>query len=299
MNFDLLRIQRFCINDGPGIRTTVFFKGCPLHCRWCHNPESIRPKPQLSFNARLCTGCRQCEAHCEHRVHDFADGIHRVDFAKCVTCGDCMKACMAEVVKIEGRSATVTEVMEEIVRDRDYYEASGGGVTLSGGEPLRQPDALVELAGECRAEGVPVWLDTCGYATPEVFERAVAAVDGFLFDVKTVDPVLHREYTGVDNAPILANFRRAVATGKPVRMRVVTIPGMTDTDLNLGNLIDLAKDVHFEGPVDLMPYHRMGAAKYANLGREYAMNGAEPPTPARLAEIREVFQHEGILTTIQ
>jgi len=299
MIVNLLRVQRFCIQDGPGIRTTLFFKGCPLRCRWCHNPESISVEPMLMWNERLCTSCGLCVSRCPTGAQLQEGEKHSVDFEKCTACGECVKVCMAGALKIHGSRETVESVMDQVRKDRDYYENSGGGVTLSGGEPLAQPDAAVSLARACHAEGFNVYLDTSGFAPPEVFERVAAEVDGFLYDIKLVNPDLHLEYCGVDNAPILANFQRAVETGKPVRMRVVLTPGLSDTEENLSGLVRLIEQTGFKGPVDLMPYHRMGGGKYTNLGLDYRMQGFEPPTQERLADVITYFKNKGICASVQ
>jgi pyruvate formate lyase activating enzyme len=295
----LLRIQRYCINDGPGIRTTVFLQGCALQCKWCHNPESQFERPILMYNERLCKGCQLCVDQCPNDVHSFVDGLHRVDFEQCEACGECLKTCMPEALTLHGREATTGEVMEEILQDRDYYEGSGGGVTVSGGEPLRQPEFVIELARACRKEGIQVYLDTCGFAAESTFMEVGAVVDGFLFDVKMIDPEKHEAWTNRDNDLILENFGRAVASGKAVRMRVIIIPGLTDTEDNLNGIVRLAREKEFSGPIDLMPYHRMGAGKYRNMGKDYAMDGVEPPTPKRLEEIVRFFEGAGFQTTIQ
>lgn len=299
MLINLLRLQRFCIQDGPGIRTTLFFKGCPLRCAWCHNPESIAPEPQLMWNERLCTGCGLCVARCPVGAQLQENGKHTVDFEKCTACGECVKVCMAGALKIHGSTETVDSIMEQVRKDRDYYENSGGGVTFSGGEPLEQPDAAVELARACRADGFSVWLDTSGFAPTEVFDRVAAEVDGFLYDIKLIDPDLHVEYCGVDNEPILSNFCRAVATGKPVRMRVVLTPGLSDTEDNLNGIVNLIKKTGFDGPVDLMPYHRMGGGKYRGLGMDYKMKDFEPPTQERIGGVIEWFKNRGICAAAQ
>jgi pyruvate formate lyase activating enzyme len=295
----LLRIQRFCINDGPGIRTTVFLKGCPLACRWCHNPESISKATVLMYNDRLCTRCGLCEKQCRQGVHEVRDGVHRVDFTRCIGCGECIKVCMAEAVSLHGRSATVDEVMASVLKDVDYYAATGGGVTLSGGEPLLQPESAVAIAQACRESSIPVYLDTSGFAPASTFDKVAAAVDGFLFDMKVADAVRHREYIGVDNAPILANFRRAVDSNKPVRLRMVVVPGVTDGEENIAGTIGLAAECGFKGPVDLLPYHGMAAGKYRNMGRVYPMEGTEPPSQETLARVRARFEQAGFVTTIQ
>jgi pyruvate formate lyase activating enzyme len=296
---ELLRVQRYCINDGPGIRTTVFFKGCPLNCAWCHNPESIPRGKTLMYNDRLCTRCGLCASRCPGGVHKVVGNTHEVDFTRCTACGECLKACTAEALTLHGDTTTVRTVMEEVLKDKDYYDASGGGVTFSGGEPLMQPEAAIALAMACREHGVSVYLDTSGMAAPEVFLAVAGAVDGFLYDIKLIDTAGHREWTGAGNETILANYVTAIQLGKPLRMRVVIIPGITDTEENLKGLLNLAESHGFTGPVDLMPYHRMGAAKYRNMGLTYAMESINPPTPEQLESIRTFFDRHGISTSIQ
>jgi pyruvate formate lyase activating enzyme len=299
MSINVLKIQRFCINDGPGIRTTLFLKGCPLQCRWCHNPEAIPAEPMLMWNERLCASCGLCVERCPTGAQMQEGDKHSVDFEKCTACGECVKVCMAGALKIHGSRDAVESVMEQVLKDRDYYENSGGGVTFSGGEPLAQPDVAVALARACHAEKISVWLDTSGFASTEVFDRVSAEVDGFLYDIKLMNPDLHLEYCGVDNAQILANFRRAVETGKPVRMRVVLTPGLSDTEENLNGIVKLIEETGFDGPVDLMPYHRMGGGKYTGLGLETRTEAFEPPTPERLADVVAYFEKEGINASVQ
>jgi pyruvate formate lyase activating enzyme len=253
----------------------------------------------LMWNERLCTSCGLCVERCPTGAQLQEGDTHSVDFEKCTACGECLKVCMAGALKIHGSRETIESVMEQVRKDRDYYENSGGGVTFSGGEPLAQPDAAVELARACHAEGLNVYLDTSGFAPADVFDRVAAEVDGFLYDIKLIDPELHHEYCAVDNAPILANFRRAVQTGKPVRMRVVLMPGLSDTENNLSGIASLIEKTGFDGPVDLMPYHRMGGGKYTGLGLDYEMEEFEPPTPARMAEVIEWFKNKGLSASAQ
>ena len=290
MNINLLKIQRFSIHDGPGIRTTVFFKGCPLRCRWCHNPESIPAPAVFMWNERLCTLCGLC---------GLVDKDRRFHHPEDVNLDKYRNICVAGALTVHGFELSIEAVMEQIRKDRDYYENSGGGVTFSGGEPLQQPDAAVALAAACHAENFQVYLDTSGFANEAVFTRVAAAVDGFLFDVKLMDPVLHREFTGVDNTLIFENFQRAVAGGKPVRMRVVLIPGLTDTPANLAALVKLIHETGFIGPVDLMPYHNMGSGKYRHLGLVHRMNGCKAPSKKQIADVVNYLKRNGIAAGAQ
>ncbi len=294
----LLRIQRFCLHDGPGIRTTVFLKGCPLRCRWCHNPESHESGPVLLFSRRLCTSCGACVDRCPHGAQQIVHGVHSVDHAKCTACGACVGVCMAEALAIHGGVVSVSEIMRQVVRDRDYYEASLGGVTVSGGEPLRQPEAAIAIADACHNEGVTVYLDTSGFAEAPVFDAVVRRFDGILFDLKLMDPTLHERYTGVRNEGILASFRSALRLVPDVRARLVLIPGLTDTRENIDALITFAKDADFTGPVDIMPYHRMGASKYEGLGLEYAMEDVEPPTAEEIQRLVLRLESSSLTTTV-
>lgn len=251
------------------------------------------------WNERLCTECGLCVSRCPTGAQLQEGSTHSIDFSKCTACGECVKVCMAGALKIHGSTETEGSIMEQVLKDRDYYENSGGGVTFSGGEPLEQPDAAVALAKACRSEGINVYLDTSGFAPPEVFERVADEVDGFLYDIKLVNPDLHLEYCGVDNAPILENFGRAVKSGKPMHMRVVLTPGLSDTEENLNGIVNLVEETGFDGPVDLMPYHRMGSGKYTGLGLDFGMDDFEPPTQERLADVVAYFKNKGICASAQ
>jgi pyruvate formate lyase activating enzyme len=294
----ILRVQRFCIHDGPGIRTTVFLQGCALRCKWCHNPESQEQKTALMFNESLCKGCGLCMTKCKSDVHSFVDGDHKVDFQKCNACGECLKICVPEALSLHGKEESVDEIVRQIVKDMDYYKSSGGGVTISGGEPLRQPEFVMSLSNRCHAEGLTVFLDTCGFATESVFNEVADVVDGFLYDVKLIDPEEHKLWTGMGNDLILGNFQKAVSTGKTVRLRIILIEGLNDTEANLTGLLALTKKVGFSGPIDIMPYHRMGAGKYRNMGKEYEMEGVAPPSPETIGRVKAFFVAAGFAVTV-
>lgn len=265
-------IQRFSIHDGPGIRTAVFFKGCPLRCAWCHNPESQRPGPELLFFAHKCVGCGKCAEIC--------DNTHTPD---CTGCGKCAAVCAHGAREISGYDITADVVLEKVLRDRAFYETSGGGVTLTGGEPLAQPDFAEELLRKCRENGLHTAMETCGFAPWETLARLLPYLDLVYFDIKGIDPALHKRNTGVDNGLILANAARLKESGKEVVFRMPYIPGYNDGEL------DAVRNFAGAFPLQLMPYHAIGEGKYTALGREYPAAGTQPPEPSAVAALAERY----------
>ena len=284
-------VQRYSLHDGPGIRTTVFLKGCPLACRWCHNPESQSFAPEVLVTAERCLSCGTCATACEHGAPPPGD-------ARCTACGACVEACPAGARRLAGRETTVAEVMREVLRDRVFYDDSGGGVTFSGGEPLAQPAFLAALLDASRAAGIHTAVDTCGFAPRGRLMALAPRVDLFLFDVKIVDDARHRALTGVPSAPILANLRALAAAGAAVWIRVPVVPGLNDAEDDLAAAAAVVAALPGAHRVSLLPYHRTGAAKARRLGRARPDIGAEPPPRARLEELAAIFRERGLVTNI-
>ncbi len=283
-------IRKFSLHDGPGIRTTVFLKGCGLRCVWCHNPESQSPRPELILYPERCIGCEACLEACpEGAIQRAEDGRLITSAERCTRCGECLDVCYAEARAFAGETMTVEQVMAEVQRDAAFYEESGGGVTFSGGEPLAQPDFLLELLQACRARGLHTTLDTCGYAAEATLNRVRPFVDLFLFDLKVMDDDRHRAATGVSNAPIQRNLRLLAAHGHRVIVRVPIIPGYTDDEANIRQIGAFASKIGLT-QVDILPYHRLANDKYTRLNRPNPLPDLTPPTETRLAEIKHTLE---------
>lgn len=286
-------IKRYAIHDGPGIRTTVFLKGCPLACRWCHNPESQSPSPEIVFREGRCIGCRSCIAACSRGALSWGERGPTTDRDLCASCGECAAVCYADARELIGWEMTVEETMAAIEADRAFYERSRGGATFSGGEPLAQPEFLAEALAACRRAGIHTALDTCGSAPWEALERVRGSVDLFLYDLKILDAARHRELTGASNDLILGNLRALSEQGHAIRLRVPIIPGVNDDDASIHAIGAFAGSLpHLDG-IDILPYNRMGIDKYARLDRPYRLGGAAPIDPERLREIARLIGDHG------
>jgi pyruvate formate lyase activating enzyme len=261
-------IQHFCVDDGPGIRTAVFLKGCPLRCVWCHNAEGLSAQPQLYYTAGSCTGCGQCEAACAQKAHRIGADGHTIDRSACTACGTCAKVCPNGALRLAGRPMTAEEVLTEVAKNIPFYRNSGGGMTLSGGEPLAQSIFSAALAQAAQHRGISVCVETCGYGDPAALETLAQYTDLFLFDFKHSDPRAHKAYTGVDNALILENLQRLAAWNKPVILRCPVIPGVNDTDAHYTAIARLANTYDTITEIHLMPYHPYGLSKFAAMGRQ-------------------------------
>ncbi len=319
----IFNIQRYSLHDGPGIRTTVFLKGCPLRCLWCHNPESQAPQPEVVYLESRCRGCGACVRVCPNGALGLTDqaggqvaagaslevcgprsegsrGLLRVvaDRARCSACGACVEACCAGARELTGKEVSATEVMEEILKDRVFYDQSGGGVTFSGGEPLMQPQFLRDLLERCREEGLATTVDTSGFAPWEVLEAIVPLVDVFLYDVKVMDDASHRRYVGAANRVILENLAGlaplADSLRKTVLARIPLVPGINDDDENVRSTGKFLRGCGVR-QVSVLPYHQLGGDKYRRLGREYSLPDVTPPSAEGLRRAAGILEGSGLL----
>ena len=291
-------IRKYSIHDGPGIRTTVFFKGCPLSCWWCHNPESQSTAVEMMFRENRCIACQACLAACEQGAITWNGNGPVTDSEKCRRCGACAAICYAEARQQVGRELTVEQVMAEIERDIAFYDESGGGVTMSGGEPLLQRDFLSALLQACREKEIHTALDTSGFAAWETIERIRGYVDLFLYDLKLIDDARHRQFTGVSNALILKNLQALSQRRHAIRLRVPVIPGINADDEAVRQIGAFAAALPHLNGVDLLPYHAIGLDKYTRINRVYKLSETRSPSDERLAEIAHILNSFGLMVKI-
>ncbi len=286
-------IQRFSLHDGPGIRTLVFLKGCPLRCPWCSNPESQHFEPELFYHLERCIGCRTCADICQHGAITVEDGQLSFNRELCENCGWCSHVCHAEARLIKGQQMSAESVAEEILKDEPFYRKSGGGVTLGGGEPLAQADFAAAILKKCKGKGLHTAVETAGHVPWPEMEKVLPYTDLFLYDVKHMDSQKHREYTGVDNQLILANLRRLIEMEKRVVVCVPLIPGFNDTADEVGPVARFAANLGIES-MNLLPYHRFGEGKYRLLGRPYQFRGRKPLSPKKIRELKKASTGAGL-----
>jgi pyruvate formate lyase activating enzyme len=295
----ITNIQGFSIHDGPGIRTVVFFKGCPLSCQWCANPECLSDTPRMGFIETLCAHCGTCLDVCTNNAIRDTEGEHRIDYSRCKSCGRCKDQCYYGALVRYGESMTLAEVWKEVKRDKMFYDSSGGGVTASGGEPLLWAGFVRELFKLCRQERINTCVETCGFADPETLLEIIPVTDYFLFDLKHMDPDAHRKYTGQSNAQIMRNAALLLEQGADVVFRHPLVPGINDSIRNIeataGFLTGLGGKA---ARLEIMPYHRVGESKYRALNMVYAMNGVAAADDEQLEAVRKAYVQCGIKCTI-
>ncbi len=264
----VLNIQHFCVDDGPGIRTTVFLKGCPLRCAWCHNPETHEAVAELMYRPERCRACGACVRACPSGAHKIdAAGIHTLDRTRCTRCGACAAVCYADALELAGQTMTVDEVMKDLLSDRIFYETSSGGITLSGGEPTAQPEFARTLLAACKKEGLHTAMETSGVCSPNVLTELIPLVDLFLLDWKISDDALHQEYTGVSNQPVRNTLSLLQEHGASVSLRCPLIPGIND---NLSHMDAIAGLIGAHSCIlraELEPYHPLGVGKAESIGK--------------------------------
>jgi pyruvate formate lyase activating enzyme len=291
-------VQRFSTHDGPGIRTTVFLKGCGLRCLWCHNPESWAGGPQIQIYGELCIACGRCIEVCEPKARSMDDGRVDYDRDRCKQCGACAEACPAEAVKMSGRRMTVQEVLDEVLRDRPFYESSNGGVTLSGGEPLLQPEFSAAVLERCLSEGLHTAIETAAHVPWSAFEKVLPFVKFVFLDVKLIDGPRHRDATGRDNDLILENARRLGACPVPVVVRMPVIPGINDSPEDVREVARFAKSLPNVQALELMRFHALGTRKARSLGYNDWAAGRKAPSAESMDELLQIGTEEGLDTRL-
>jgi len=288
-------IQRFSLHDGPGIRTTVFLKGCPLRCMWCHNPESGAARPQLAYYASRCIHCGSCLKACPYGAITLDEA--RVLRDRCQSCGRCARVCPAEALEMVGKRQTVEEVLAVVLRDEPFYRTSGGGITLSGGEPLFQPEFSVALLMAAKESGLHTAIETCALAPWPKLEAMLPLTDLFMVDIKAVSPAKHRKLCRADNALILENVRRLSEAGVNLLLRAPIVPGLNDSAQDIRKLGEFVASLPGPPPLELMPYHGIGSGKYTALGMDYPLRDVK--APENLDAIRERLESLGARVVLE
>jgi pyruvate formate lyase activating enzyme len=287
-------IKKYAIHDGPGIRTTVFFKGCPLQCQWCQNPESWKKEPELGLRTDRCVRCGRCVEVCPRQATTMIDGLPSTDPSKCSLCGECVDACMTGAREIIGRKISVGQVMTEIEKDIVFYEQSGGGVTFSGGEPLMQPRFLLMLLIQCQLQRIHTAVDTSCYVKPAFLGKISEKTDLFLCDIKHMDSDMHKRFTGVENNLILDNIKRLSEAGKEIIIRIPIIPGFNDDKTNIEATAKFTTSLSHISRIELLPYNRGGIEKSARLSSDFKLMQAETPNGDKISSTAKILKKYGL-----
>lgn len=296
---NITNIQKFSIHDGDGIRTTVFFKGCPLKCEWCHNPETQKFEKEMQVDREKCTGCGACAVVCPNGAIHMEEGRPILDAEACVFCGKCTRFCPTGAREVIGQEYTVKELVKELMKDQMFYEESGGGVTLSGGEVMSMDmDYLLAVAKELKRQDVTLTIDTCGFVPYEKFQELLPYVNTFLYDVKVMDPELHKKYMGTDNALILENLVRLAKDGARIYIRIPTVKEVNGNEENMKETIAFLQehDIH-PAQINLLPYHDTGSGKYRKLDMEYKGTDLHAPDKEEMEALAALFINAGYKNT--
>ena len=293
----IFNLQRCSVHDGPGIRTTAFLQGCPLHCTWCHNPEGIESAPSMMISADRCIACDGCRSVCPIESGGAAPAGQPWDRASCIACSSCVEACPTGARELSGTDAEVSSLVDEVEKDRPFFEASGGGVTFSGGEPLSQPVFLESALFECSKRGLHTAVDTCGFAPGDMVNRIAGLADLVLYDLKHMDPVAHREHTGVENGVILENLRLLSASGAEVWIRIPLIPGFNDDQENIAATGKLVAALPRRHPIFVLPYHGIAEGKSQRLGEGDAFFPYQTPDRQTLDAVKKRLEGFGLEVT--
>lgn len=293
----VLNLQRFSLHDGPGIRTIVFLKGCPLSCKWCSNPESQSFTKQLMYMDKNCIGCKRCLDVCAVGAIDF-NLPNRINHDKCTQCGKCVEVCYPQALNMAGTTMTVEEVLNELDKDVVHYRRSNGGITLSGGESLGQPEFAEQLLRGCKKKGWHTAIETSAQSTKETLNKIAPWVDLFLLDIKHMDPNKHMQYIGKSNERILENAKLISQSGSKVIIRIAIIPGFNDTIEEIQAITDFAKELRTVREIHILPYHRLGEGKYEYLGIKYEMAGKESPSKETMNSLKKVIEESGLICKI-
>jgi pyruvate formate lyase activating enzyme len=284
-------IKKLAVHDGPGIRTAVFFKGCPLNCIWCHNPEGISSKPELGFHKSKCTGCGACVAVCKRGVHKLGGSAHTIDYGLCINCFDCVDACLWDALIVYGKSVTVEDLMKNVLPDKTFFRESDGGVTVTGGEALMQAEFVALFLQECVEFGLHTCIDTSGAVSWGNFEKVLPYTKMFLYDVKMMDEELHKRYIGASNCIILENLKKLGETKVPIEVRVPVIPNINDDEKQLRSIAEFLCDIPVVESVRLLPYNELTHTKYSLIGKMSSAPQARKQTKEVMLRYGELFAH--------
>lgn len=289
----IFNIQRYSLHDGPGVRTALFFKGCPLSCLWCQNPEGLKSKKELFQSSVKCIGCNSCLNNCPEGAINFNGQVAAIDRSKCKLCQSCSDNCPTRALEVIGKEMTIREIIGEVLKDMVIFEESGGGVTLSGGEPLLQLTFVTELLKAMKKLNINTAIETSGYVSLEALKKVSPWTDLFLYDIKLIDPEESKKYTGICSKPIINNLKHLAQNGSQITVRMPLIPGINNHHDHLRLVADTLKENGIN-ELELMPYHKLGVDKYRGLNMDYSLQELEPPSKEMMAAARDAFLNEGI-----